>query len=171
MTAVLANQSMNYLASGEPPTRMGNKHPNIAPYQTFEVSDGHLIVAVGNDAQFARLCHTLGLAELIEDARFIGNAQRVLNRDQLERLLSASIITWQRDELLQALDSAVVPAGPINSVADVFNDPQFIARHMHIQPDDVPGVRTPIIFSDSELNLERRAPRLGEHNDDLQGWQ
>lgn len=167
MTAVLANQSMNYLASGTTPTRMGNKHPNIAPYQTFEVSDGHLIVAVGNDAQFARLCHTLGLADLIQDARFDSNAQRVLNRDQLESLLSASIATWQRDELLQALDSAVVPAGPINTVADVFNDPQFIARGMQILPDDIPGVRTPIVFSDSELTLERRAPRLGEHDKEL----
>ncbi|MFK7856015.1 MAG: CaiB/BaiF CoA transferase family protein [Granulosicoccus sp.] len=165
MTGVLANQSMNYLASGKTPTRMGNKHPNIAPYQTFEVSDGHLIVAVGNDAQFTRLCTVLELDELPLDQRFNSNAARVKNREALEKLLCEKILQWSRDDLLSALETAVVPAGPINTVEDVFNDPQFIARGMQIEPDGIPGVRTPIRFSKSELSVERRAPGLGEHND------
>jgi len=164
MTGVLANQSMNYLASGKAPTRMGNKHPNIAPYQTFAVSDGHLIIAVGNDQQFKRLCEVLNLLELSQDERFSSNSQRVENREALECRLAESIVLWSRDELLIALEEAVVPAGPINTVEDVFNDPQFIARQMRIDPDGVPGVRTPIKFSKSKLNVEGRSPGLGEHD-------
>jgi len=168
MTAVLANQSMNYLASGITPHRMGNKHPNIAPYQTFRVNDGHLIIAVGNDAQFTRLCNVLGLSELSTLDQFINNSARVENRDELDSVLAEEIMQWTRDDLLQALEKAVVPAGPINTVADVFNDPQFIARGMRIAPDGVPGVRTPIQFSESTLSLNRRAPGLGEHNSDIE---
>jgi len=164
MSAVLANQSMNYLASGNSPTRMGNKHPNIAPYQTFPTKDGHLIIAVGNNGQFQRLCHALELDELGNDARFDSNEKRVANRDALESALTEKTQSWKRDELLAALELAVVPAGPINTVADVFNDPQFIARGMQINPDGIPGVRTPIKFSDISLSTERRAPKLGEHN-------
>lgn len=167
MTGVLANQSMNFMASGNTPHRMGNKHPNIAPYQTFEVHDGHLIVAVGNDGQFTRLCNVLDLSELATDDRFSRNSERVKNREVLDRLLHEKIAQWSRDDLLLALEKAVVPAGPINTVADVFSDPQFIARGMRIEPDGVPGVRTPIQFSRSNLNLDRRAPGLGEHNDDI----
>ena len=165
MSAVLANQSMNYLASGTTPKRMGNKHPNIAPYQTFPVSDGHLIIAVGNDKQFMRLCGVLTVEELAHDDRFTNNSNRVANRDELETLLTRKTTQWQRDDLLKALEQAIVPAGPINTVADVFEDPQFVAREMKIEPDGVPGVRTPIRFSDSELNLDRRAPMLGEHDE------
>lgn len=165
MTAVLANQSMNYLASGDSPTRMGNRHPNISPYQTFPVSDGHLIIAVGNDTQFERLCRLLELPGLPSDERFRGNADRVRHRDELESLISARTRLWQRDALLDALEQAVVPAGPINRVSDVFADPQFIARGMKIEPDGIPGVRTPIRFSDSKLELTRRAPKLGEHDE------
>ncbi|MFK7861041.1 MAG: CaiB/BaiF CoA transferase family protein [Granulosicoccus sp.] len=163
MTGVLANQSMNYLASGKTPTRMGNKHPNIAPYQTFAVSDGHLIIAVGNDQQFKRLCDTLGLPEIPIDERFSTNARRVENREALENTLGKSIVQWTRDDLLEALEKAVVPAGPINSVRDVFNDLQFKARGMLIDADGIAGVRTPITFSDSSLNVNRRSPKLGEH--------
>lgn len=164
MTGVLANQSMNFLASGKSPTRMGNRHPNIAPYQTFPVSDGHLIIAVGNDGQFRRLCTLLQLPQLADDERYISNSARVQNRNSLEAQLIEKTSQWSRDDLLQALEESVVPAGPINSVADVFADPQFIARGMKIEPDGIPGVRTPIRFSDSTLNLERRAPKLGEHD-------
>lgn len=166
MSGVLANQSMNFLASGNAPTRMGNKHPNIAPYQTFPVEDGHLIIAVGNDQQFQRLCKALNLNNLADDDRFASNALRVQNRDDLEALLSEQTNKWSRQELLDALEVAVVPAGPINTVADVFADKQFQARGMQIEPDGVPGVRTPIKFSDAELSLDRRAPNLGEHNPD-----
>jgi crotonobetainyl-CoA:carnitine CoA-transferase CaiB-like acyl-CoA transferase len=166
MSGVLANQSMNYLSSGVSPTRMGNKHPNIAPYQTFQVSDGHLIIAVGNDQQFHRLCKTLKLDSLIEDPRYTSNSSRVQHRDALEVSIAAATATWTKENLLTALETAVVPAGPINTVADVFNDPQFQARGMQINPDGIPGVRTPIRFSDSSLSTERRAPKLGEHNGD-----
>ena len=168
MTGVLANQSMNYLASGNVPHRMGNKHPNIAPYQTFQVNDGHLIIAVGNDGQFGRLCDVLDLNKLVSDKRFSSNSARVKNRIALDKFLCKKVAEWSRDDLLSALEKAVVPAGPINTVADVFNDPQFIARGMQIEPDGVPGVRTPIQFSDSKLSLNRRAPSLGEHNDDIE---
>lgn len=161
MTGVLANQSMNYLATGQPPRRMGNKHPNISPYQTFRVIDGFLIVAVGNNAQFQRLCTVLELPELTDDKRFSTNANRVSNRETLEDVLSDRIAIWKRDELLLALEKAVVPAGPINSVEDVFADPQFIARGMQIEAQGISGVRTPIKFDDSSLNLEKCSPKLG----------
>ncbi len=164
MTGVLANQAMNYLASGSPPTRLGNKHPNITPYQTFATSDGHLIIAVGNDSQFGRLCKILAVELLSDDDRFSTNEKRVANRDQLENLLAEKIKLWTRDELLDALEKAVVPAGPINTLADTFNDPQFISRGMQINADGVPGVRTPIKFSESTLAASSRAPKLGEHN-------
>ena len=164
MTGVLANQALNFLTSGSSPTRMGNKHPNIAPYQTFSTSDGHLIVAVGNDSQFTRLCKLLSLEILSDDERFNTNESRVLHRDELETLLSKSILTWKRDDLLAALEKAVVPAGPINSVADAFSDPQFVARGMQIEPDGIPGVKTPIKFSDATLATDKRSPKLGEHN-------
>ncbi|SHE88370.1 Crotonobetainyl-CoA:carnitine CoA-transferase CaiB [Kaistia soli DSM 19436] len=163
MTGVLANQAMNFLATGISPTRLGNAHPNIAPYQTFAVSDGHFILAVGNDGQFARFAAVVGAPEWASDDRFVSNAARVANRAALTALIAEKTATWTRDGLLTALESAGVPAGPINTVADVFADPQVIARGMQIAPDGVPGVRTPIAMSASELALDRRAPRLGEH--------
>ncbi len=169
MTGVLANQAMNYLASGETPRRLGNAHPNIAPYQTFPVADGHVIVAAGNDAQFARLCRILGLAALADDARFATNAQRVRHRDELAALLAEATRRRTRTELLAALDTEGVPAGPINSVADVFADPQFRARGMLVENDGIPGLRTPIRLSDGALATDRRAPRLGEHQAEIFG--
>jgi crotonobetainyl-CoA:carnitine CoA-transferase CaiB-like acyl-CoA transferase len=167
MGAMLANQAMNYLASGVAPRRMGNAHPNIAPYQTFPVADGYVIVAVGNDAQFARLCAVLGLASLAGDERFATNAARVANRVALERELAAKTRVWARGPLLDALEKAVVPAGPINTVGDLFADPQFIARGMRISPQGAPGVRSPIAMSANPLVLARRAPRLGEHTAEI----
>lgn len=164
MTGVLANQAMNFLASGKAPKRLGNAHPNIAPYQTFAVADGHLIVACGNDAQFGRLAAILGLPEFAEDERFKTNAARVANRLQLSTAMEARTRQWQRDELLAALEKAGVPAGPINSVADVFADPQFLFRGMRIEPEGVSGIRTPIRFSESELKLSKGAPVLGAHS-------
>jgi crotonobetainyl-CoA:carnitine CoA-transferase CaiB-like acyl-CoA transferase len=161
MTGVLANQAMNFLASGVSPRRMGNAHPNIAPYQTFPVADGHLIIACGNDSQFGRLAAVLGLAELAGDSRFATNAARVGNRLELSRVMEEKTMTFRRDDLLALLEKAGVPAGPINSVADVFSDPQFIHRGMKIDPEGAPGIRTPIRFSRSELALDKGAPRLG----------
>ncbi|WP_137156011.1 CaiB/BaiF CoA-transferase family protein [Rhizobium sp. FKL33] len=167
MTGVLANQAMNFLASGVSPRRMGNAHPNIAPYQTFPVADGHLIVACGNDSQFGRLASILGLAELASDSRFATNAARVGNRLELSRIMEERTLTFRRDDLLALLEKEGVPAGPINSVADVFSDPQFIHRGMKIEPEGAPGIRTPIRFSRSELALDKGAPRLGADTDSV----
>jgi crotonobetainyl-CoA:carnitine CoA-transferase CaiB-like acyl-CoA transferase len=167
MSAMLANQAMNYLASGHSPKRMGNAHVNLAPYQTLPVANGWLIVAVGNDGQFARLCGVLGLEPLAKDERFATNPGRVVNRVALERELKAKMATWKRDDLLAALEAAVVPAGPINTIADLFADPQFQARGMKIAPQGTPGVRTPILMSESPLSFERRSPKLGEHQAEI----
>ncbi len=169
--AVLANQAMNYLVSGTPPRRMGNTHPNIVPYQPFPVADGYVVIAVGNDTQFDRLCRLLDRAGLAADRRFATNRDRVAHRDELIALLAERTRTFTREQLLQALESNNVPAGPINTIEDVFNDPQVRHRGMARVLDapgtaggTVPAVRTPIRFSECELKLERAAPRLGEHS-------
>jgi crotonobetainyl-CoA:carnitine CoA-transferase CaiB-like acyl-CoA transferase len=148
---------------------MGNAHVNLAPYQTLPVSDGWFIVAVGNDGQFARLCVVLGLEPLAKDKRFATNPGRVVNRVALEAELEAKTATWKRDALLAALEAAVVPAGPINTIADLFADPQFKARDMKIAPQGIPGIRSPIAMSESPLTLARRSPRLGEHTAEILG--
>ena len=164
---VLANQAMNFLATGKPPRRLGNAHPNIAPYQTFAVADGHLILAVGNDGQFSRFATVIGKPELASDARFLTNASRVANRVALTELIGDELANWQRDALLAKLDVAHVPAGPINTLEDVFADPQVLARSMRLDLDGIPGVRSPITMSGSELALSKRSPRLGEHGDEI----
>lgn len=158
--AVLANQAMNYLVSGEVPTRLGNAHPNIAPYQTFAVADGHVIIAVGNDSQFAKLCSILDLAHLAQDARFTTNSARVANRHALTAALSPAISPRSRDDLLTALASSGVPAGPINDVAQVFADPQVVARGMKIEAA-VPGVASPIVINGKRQVSDRVSPGLG----------
>lgn len=167
MSGVLANQAMNYLASGVAPRRLGNNHPNIAPYQTFPVSDGHLIIACGNDAQFGRLAGILGLGDMAGDDLYATNAARVRNRDSMTKTMEAETRKFKRDDLLAALEKAGVPAGPINTVADVFADPQFAFRKMKIEPQGIPGLRTPITFSGSDLALDRRSPKLGEHTAEI----
>jgi crotonobetainyl-CoA:carnitine CoA-transferase CaiB-like acyl-CoA transferase len=168
--AVLANQALNYLVSGEVPRRLGNAHPNIVPYQSFAAADGHLMLAVGNDAQFRRLCEVLGRPQIAADARYADNAARVRERAVLVPALSALIAAWRRDALLERLEAAGVPAGPINTVAEVFRDPQILHRkllHELAAPElaggRVPSVRTPIGFSAAQLMLGRPAPRLGQH--------
>jgi crotonobetainyl-CoA:carnitine CoA-transferase CaiB-like acyl-CoA transferase len=162
-TAVTANQAMNYLASAVAPRRMGNAHPNIVPYQVFACADGHAIVAVGNDAQFRRFCAILGLDALGTDPRFATNPARLGHREVLVPLLQEPLRRLTRDELLSACEAQGVPAGPINDMADVFADPQVVARRLQIEPGGVPGVRTPILFSESPLALDTPSPRLGEH--------
>ncbi|KQX16240.1 MULTISPECIES: CaiB/BaiF CoA-transferase family protein [unclassified Ensifer] len=170
MTGVLANQALNFLVSGKAPRRLGNAHPNIAPYQVFPTSDGHLIVAVGNDRQFVKFCTLLGRSDLATDERYLTNALRVQNRDTLTPELAAETAKIERDTLLKLLEDAGVPGGPINTVADVFADPQIEHRQMRVDTPHSgaaagtsPGVRTPIRFSAAELALERGVPRLGEH--------
>ncbi|UWQ41962.1 CoA transferase [Leisingera aquaemixtae] len=159
-TALLANQAMNYLATGESPTRLGNDHPNIAPYQVMAVQDGHVILAVGNDGQFQRLCGVLRLAEAKADARFQTNQLRVANRKALTAILEAVLAQWTQADLLAALEAATVPAGPINTIGQAFEDPQIKHRGMQIAPEGVPGVRGPWKFSDAELALDKSAPKL-----------
>jgi crotonobetainyl-CoA:carnitine CoA-transferase CaiB-like acyl-CoA transferase len=173
-TSVLANQAMNYLASGKSPRRMGNAHPNIVPYQVFPVSDGHVIVAVGNDGQFARFVVVLGKPELAQDERFRSNAGRVGNRAALVPILTELTLKTTRDALLSALEQQGVPAGPINTVADVFADPQVIARGMRIdlpspaaQGGAIPSVRSPIVMNGQPMAAGRPSPRLGEHTDEV----
>ena len=167
MAGTLANQAQNFLATGVSPTRLGNAHPNIVPYQTFGTADGHLIVAVGNDAQFGRLCTVLGREALGGDARFLTNADRVANREAIADELGAAIREWRRDELLAALEAALVPAGPINTVADVFADPQFAHRGMRVEVDGAAGLRMPALLGDGAQIAGRRPPRLGEHTEEV----
>ena len=159
-TAMLANQAMNFLATGDSPMRKGNAHPNITPYQVVPTSDGHIIIAVGNDGQFQRLCDVLKRSDLSSDPQYVSNQLRVENREALTAALEHSIQTWTSADLLTALEAATVPAGPINSVGQVFDDPQVIARGLRIDPEGVPGVRGPWKFSDAELALDRSAPVL-----------
>ncbi len=164
---VLANQAMNYLVSGVAPHRLGNAHPNIVPYQVFATADRHLVIAVGNDGQFRKLMAVLGVPELANDPGYATNEKRVANRTALVAGLSALIATFKRDELLRRLAVAGVPAGPINTVAQVFDDPQVRFRGMRLDLPaglaTVPGVRTPILMSGGELAYHRASPRLGEH--------
>ncbi|NNU79878.1 CoA transferase [Halovulum dunhuangense] len=160
-TAIMANQAMNYLATGTAPTRQGNAHPNIVPYQVFEAADGHLIIAVGNDRQFHALCGVLGLEGVADDPRFAGNPDRVANRATLVPMIEAVTRTRPRDALLSALEGAGVPGGPINTLDQVFADPQIQARGMQIAPEGVPSVRAPWVFSDAALPSDKASPALG----------
>ncbi|MCH2250351.1 MAG: CoA transferase [Cognatishimia sp.] len=160
--AVLANQASAHLLGGASPKRMGNAHPSIVPYQVFEASDGHLVIACGNDRQFAVLAEVLGQKDLAEDERFATNPARVENRDILVPLLNGLTLNWTKSTLISALAEAGVPGGPINSVAEALDDPQANARGMKIAPEGLPGLRTPLRFSRSTLATDKAAPVLGE---------
>jgi crotonobetainyl-CoA:carnitine CoA-transferase CaiB-like acyl-CoA transferase len=165
--SIMANQAMNYLATGVAPQKMGNAHPNLAPYAVFDCADGWLILATGNDGQYQRLCRILGLEEMATAPDFLTNADRVRNRAEMTRRLTAATKTWSKADLLAACEGEGVPAGPINDLAEVFADPQIVARGMQIAPGGIPGVRSPFRFSGAELALDRPAPKLGEHQGDL----
>ncbi len=159
---VLANQPMNWFISGIDPPRMGNSHPNISPYAAFPAADGWFILTVGNDEQYRRFCTVVGLAV---DARFATNADRIVNRAALFAEIEQACRKFTRDDLLARLEQAGVPAGPINTVAQAFDDPQVVARGMRVDVAreggrTLPGVRTPIRFSDAQLALSHAAPRL-----------
>lgn len=172
--ATLANQATNYLVGGLNPTRLGNAHPNIVPYQSFVAADGHLIVAVGNDAQFARFVEVLGMPELAQDPRFASNRDRVRHRDQLIPPLQRALLERSKSEWLASLEAAGVPAGPINTVAEVFAEPQILARDMRVNvphPDNagLELVGNPIKLSRTPVEYRRAPPRLGEHTAELLG--
>ena len=171
-TGSLVNQAMNFLATGQSPNRMGNQHPNIVPYEVFPVSDGDIIIAAGNDGQYARLCGVLKRADLADHPDYRTNASRVKLRDILVPILKAETVKWTKAGLLDALRAVKVPSSPINTVGEVFSDPQIVHRKMQIAPEGIPGVRTPITFSADDLALGRSAPSLGAHTEDVRtkGW-
>ena len=171
-SAVLANQNMNYLVSGRPPTRLGNAHPNISPYEVVPTADGYLILAIGNDGQFRRLSAILGLTGIADDERFATNKARVANRDEVRRLVSTETLKWAKADLLKACEANAVPSGAINTIEDMFNDPQIVARGLRVDLEDsagtvIPGVRTPVVLSRTPLRYERPSPRLGEHQEEV----
>jgi glutaryl-CoA transferase len=170
--AVLANQAMNYLVTGVAPQRLGNAHPNIVPYQVFAARDGHIIVAVGNENQFARMCEVIGRPELASDARFASNASRVHNRKELVAILQGIFVTRTMRDWLQALERAGVPCGPINTVANVFADPQVQARALkldlpHPSIGSVPSVANPIKYSATPIDYRSAPPMLGADTDEI----
>ena len=163
-TSIMANQAMNYLASGNPPMRMGNAHPNIVPYSVFDCADGWIIIATGNDGQYRRFCGILGLPALAEAPEYLTNADRIANRATLTARITERTRTFSKADLLAACEAEGVPAGPINDMGEVFADPQIVARGMRIAPDGVPGVRSPFTFSGADLALDRPSPKLGEND-------
>jgi crotonobetainyl-CoA:carnitine CoA-transferase CaiB-like acyl-CoA transferase len=170
--AALANQAMNYLVSGRVPKRTGNRHPNIQPQDVFACADGDMVLAVGNDGQFAKLCEVLGAPELARDERFAKNAARVRHLDALMPILQAKFRERDRKHWVDALDAAGVPCGPINSIAEVFEDPQVKHRGMRIEVPHplagrVPLVASPMRFREAPLGHERPPPLLGEHSAEI----
>ncbi|MGI4948834.1 MAG: CaiB/BaiF CoA transferase family protein [Janthinobacterium lividum] len=158
---VLANQALNWFASGVAPERMGNGHANLAPYQSFATSDGDLIVAVGNDRQFTRLCDVLGRPDLADDPRFSTNPARVMHRAELIPLLATATRGWQTDALLVALEERGIPAGPVNRIDQVFADPQVIARGMRFTAAAADGAALPALAAPIRIEGIRMAAAEG----------
>ncbi|MDU8942443.1 CaiB/BaiF CoA transferase family protein [Ovoidimarina sediminis] len=166
-TAITANQALNYLTTGVAPERIGNAHQNLTPYQVFDCKDGWIIIATGNDAQYRRLCKILGLDEMATAPEYLTNADRIAHRAEMTARLTAATLTFGRDALLTACEAEGVPAGPINDMADVFADPQVVARGMRMDVDGVPTVRSPFTFSEAELAIGRASPKLDEHGAEI----
>jgi crotonobetainyl-CoA:carnitine CoA-transferase CaiB-like acyl-CoA transferase len=169
---VLANQGMNYLATGEVPGRIGNAHPNIVPYQPFRTKDGDVILACGNDNLFARFCEVAGRPELARDPRFATNAKRVENREELTRLLAAIFATRTTRQWCEALEAAGVPNGPINDLRQVFEEPQVVARGMKIELEHplagkLPLIASPMRFSRTPIEYRLPPPTLGQHTEEV----
>jgi formyl-CoA transferase len=170
--AMLANMGSNFLASGKPPARWGNAHPNIVPYQTFATSDGHIIVAVGNDGQYAKFVEIGGCPELIRDERFATNPQRVRNRDVLVPLLTEMVKRKSKQQWIDQLEGAGVPCGPINNLEEVFDNPQVAARELQVDLPHPSGgtarvVRSPMNMSATPTRCDQPPPTLGQHTDEV----
>ncbi|MBI2718552.1 MAG: CoA transferase [Rhizobiales bacterium] len=168
--AVMANQALNFLVGGKAPTRLGNAHPNIVPYQTFQTRDGHIIMAVGTDRQFREYCAIVGIPEIADDPRFSTNRGRVENRQELIPVLLGPMKARTTAEWVAAFEAAAVPCGPINTLDQVFADPQVQARDLRIElrredGTTTPGVANPIRFSATPVEYIRAPPRLGEGTD------
>jgi len=170
--ATIANMNMNYLCSGKVPGRQGNAHANIVPYQVFNAADGELILAVGNDTQFAKLCVVLGCPEIAGDERYAKNANRVRHRDALLPLLQQRLVTRSVAQWVEVLQPEGVPCGPVNSIAQTFADPQVVHRQMRIDlphplAGSVPSVANPIKFSGTPIQYGDAPPTLGQHSDQV----
>jgi crotonobetainyl-CoA:carnitine CoA-transferase CaiB-like acyl-CoA transferase len=171
---VLSFQALNFLVSGELPKRIGNTHPNLVPYQVFPVADGRIIIATGNDGQFIKLCGILGAPEMALNPAYKDNKGRLAHRSELVGTLSALTGRHKRDELLEKLEGAGIPAGPINDLEQVFADPQVIHRGMRLELKSdaaeggkIPGLRSPVMLDGTPMASERPAPRLGEHTAEI----
>jgi crotonobetainyl-CoA:carnitine CoA-transferase CaiB-like acyl-CoA transferase len=170
--ALLAYQNTNYFATGKPPKRIGNLHPNIVPYQPFKTADGNVILACGNDNLFRKFCEAAGCTELAEDPRFAGNGRRVENRSELTRLLQAVFARRGTKEWVELLEAAGVPNGPINDVAQVFEEPQVKARGIRVELDHpiagrLPTVASPMRFSATPIEYKLAPPMLGQHTEEV----
>ena len=167
--ALLCNQAMNHLVSGRPPVRMGNAHPNVVPYQVFPAADGHLIIAVGNDGQFARLCAMLGAGDLAENPDYVTNEGRVRHREALCGRIAQLTSRLTRATLLAAFESHGIPAGPINDIGEVFADPQVLARGLRSSLQSggtaIPTVACPIVMDGERMSAAKPSPKLGEDSD------
>jgi crotonobetainyl-CoA:carnitine CoA-transferase CaiB-like acyl-CoA transferase len=164
--AVLGNQALNWMASGKVPHRMGNGHANLVPYQSFACADGEVIIAVGNDRQFARLCAILGRSALAGDPRFATNPARVIHRETLIPLIAEATASWRSSALFAALEADGIPAGPVNRIDQVFADPQVVDRKMQIRVSgrdgELPGLASPIVLNGIRMSTGHAAPALGE---------
>ena len=170
--ATLANQATNFLVGDKVPTGLGNAHPNIVPYQSFETADGHMIVAVGNDGQFKRFCQVINLAGLADDENYTSNEQRVLNRVTLVPMLQAQLKRKNRDEWLAEFEKHQVPAGPINTIDEVFSNEQILARDMrvkvkHALNDELELPGNPIKLSRTPVSYDKAPPLLGQHTESV----
>lgn len=169
--ASMVNQASNYLIGNVVPKPLGNAHPNIVPYQSFATKDSYCVVTIGNDGQFTRFCEVLGLGNLASHPDYNNNAARVKNRDALIPMLQQQLLRHTTSEWLSIFDQANVPAAPINSMDEVFSDPQVIARDLKItmsnEEGDVDLVANPLKFSRTPVQYERKPPKLGEHTDEV----
>jgi len=170
--ALLAYQNTNYFATGKPPQRIGNLHPNIVPYQPFRTRDGDVILACGNDNLFRKFCEAAGCAELAGDPRFATNGKRVENRGELTRLLQEILLKKTTAEWVDLLEAAGVPNGPINNLAQVFEEPQVKARGIRVELEHGAGAKLPMVaspmrFSGTPVEYRRAPPLLGEHTEEV----
>ncbi len=174
LVATLSNQAMNYLISGKTPVRRGNRHPNIQPQDVFATRNGFMALAVGNDGQFVKLCDVIGKPEWARDVNFATNAARVRNESTLTPLLKSIFAAKDTSEWMELLEAAGVPSGPINTIPDVFNEPQVVDRQMKIELDHpvpesgkVPLVASPMRFRESPLSFRQSPPTLGQHTEEI----
>ena len=170
----MVNEGVNYLLSGKEPKRRGNQHPNIVPYQVFEVSDGHILVAVGNDGQFERFCTVIGAPELAKDPKYSTNPQRLANREVLLENISLLLKSLDKDDVLSQMEQQGIPGGPINTIAEAFSSSQTKARDMlvtmpyqHAASGSVELIGNPIKFSKTPISYDRPPPVCGEHTDEV----